>query len=161
MKPTAHHATSQTSAQHAGAGDASDASDASDAGVVSLPVLLWTLLGSALAWSLHLGVSYALLAYACTTGWQQGARLALGLVSVLALVCIAWSAWVARRRWHVARVLDQPVDDVWNARMGERSSRTSFLMVTGLFLSLLFAIGVVYSAITLYALPLCAAGLSA
>jgi len=132
-----------------------------DAGTPPIGTMLWAFLGSALVWSLHLGVSYVIVAYSCTTGRQDGVRTLLLGVSAIAIVAIAASAWVAWTRWHTARTLDQPIDDAWNARMGERTARVSFLMVSGLLLSLLFGIGVVYSTITLYALPLCAAGLSA
>ena len=132
-----------------------------DAGTPPIGTILWAFLGSALVWSLHLCVSYVIVAYFCTTGRPDGVRALLLGVSAVASVAIAASARVAWTRWHRARTLDQPIDDAWNARMGERTARVSFLMVSGLFLSLLFGIGVVYSTITLYALPLCAAGLSA
>lgn len=132
-----------------------------DAATPPLHTLLWVMLGSALVWALYLGLSYVLVTYACTVGWGSGTRIALLALSAVALAGIVHAAWVARRHWHLARAIDRPTHDAWNARMGERTARVSFIMVTGLFLALLFGIGVIYSALTLYSLPLCAAGLPA
>jgi hypothetical protein len=128
-----------------------------DAGTPALSTLLFALLGGATAWSLHLLASYTLLAYACSSGWG-GVRTALVAISLLALGMTAWSGVVARRRWRVARAIDRPEDDAWDARMGEGTARVSFLMVTGLALSLIFALGIVYEAVTIFLAPLCAAG---
>jgi hypothetical protein len=131
-----------------------------DAGTPGLWTLLWALLGGAVVWSLHLLASYVLLAYACTTDWRAGARTTLAAASVVAVALTAWSAVVAWRRWHIARALDRPVDDAWDARMGERTARVSFLMVVGLVSAIVFGIGIVYEAITLWFVPLCEPGVS-
>lgn len=128
-----------------------------DAGTPALPTLLFALLGGATAWSFHLLASYTLLAYACSSGWS-GARPALVAIALVALAVTAWSGVVARRRWRVARAIDRPEDDAWDARMGERTARVSFLMVTGLVLSLIFALGIVYEGIAVFLAPLCPAG---
>lgn len=147
----------QPGIEHAGA----QAGTSDDAGTPGLWTILWAVLGGAVVWSVHFLGAYTLLAYACTSGWRTGARAALLAVSVVALALTAWSAWVGWRRWHVAREVDRPEDDAWDARMGERTARVSFLMVTGLFLNLLFAIAIVYEAMTLYLVPLCEPGVSA
>jgi hypothetical protein len=128
-----------------------------DAGTPALHTLLFALLGGPTAWSVHLLGSYTLLAYACSSGWT-GVRPALVAIALLALAVTAWSGLVARRHWRVARAIDRPEDDAWDARMGERTARVSFLMVTGLVLSLIFAIGIVYEGITIFLAPLCSAG---
>jgi hypothetical protein len=128
-----------------------------DAGTPTLSTLLFALLGGATAWSVHLLVSYTLLAYACSSGWG-GARPALLTIALLALAATVWSGVVARRYWRVARAADRPEDDAWDARMGERTARVSFLMVTGLILSVIFALGIVYEGITIFLAPLCPAG---
>lgn len=133
------------------------ASTRDDAGTPTLRVLLFALLGGATAWSLHLLASYMVLAYGCSTRWS-GLRPALVTIGLLALAVTAWSGVVARRRWRVARAIDRSEDDAWDARMGERTARVSFLMVTGLVLSLIFALGIVYEGIIIFLAPLCPAG---
>jgi hypothetical protein len=133
------------------------AGTADDAGTPPLHILLFALLGGATAWSLHLLASYTLLAYTCSSG-RSGVRPALVAITLLALAVTVWSGLVARRRWRAARVLDRPEDNTWDARMGERTARVSFLMVTGLVLSLIFALGILYGGITIFLAPLCPAG---
>ena len=58
----------------------------------------------------------------------------------------------------MAREVDRPTDDTWDARMGERSARVSFLMVVGLTLALVASIGVVFEAMTIFLAPLCEPG---
>jgi hypothetical protein len=130
---------------------------ADDAGTPPLHILLFGLLGGATAWSLHLLASYTVLAYACSSG-SSGVRPALIAIALLAFAVTAWSGVVARRCWRLARAVDRPVDDAWDARMGERTARVSFLMVTGLVLSLIFALGILYAGIAIFLAPLCPAG---
>ena len=137
------------------AGTARRAGD--DAATPRPRTLLFALLGSAIAWSLHLLASYVLLAAGCTGRWA-GTRPALVAVSVVALALCAWSGLVAWRRWRAARRVDRPTDDAWDARMGERTARVSFLMVVGLALAIVFGLGVVYEALTVFLAPLCEAG---
>lgn len=122
--------------------------------------ILFALLGGAVAWSLHLLGSYVLLAWGCAREWA-GTRPALAAVSVVALLVTVASGLVARRRWVIARQVDRPTDDAWDARMGERTARVSFLMVVGLVLALVFGLGIVYEAITVFLVPLCEAGAGA
>lgn len=129
-----------------------------DAGSAKLTTLLWALLGGAVVWTAHLLVTYALVAYACTTVWRDGVRETLLAISVVALALCAWSGLTASRRWRLSRAVDRPTDDAWDARMGERTARVSFLMVTGLILTILFSIAIFYEALTLYLVPLCAPG---
>ena len=128
-----------------------------DAGTPGRWTLLFALLGGAVAWSLHLLGSYVLLAYGCTSRWG-GTRPALLVASVVALAVAVASGLVARRGWTIARDRDQPTDDAWDARMGERTSRVSFLMVVGLVLAIVFGLGIVFEAITVWLAPLCEAG---
>jgi hypothetical protein len=122
----------------------------------SLPALLAALLGAAGAWTVHLLASYVVVAYACATGWG-GARVTIALLSAASLAAAAAAGLLARRLWLRARAVDRPTDDAWDARMGERTARVSFLMVVGLVLSVLFAVGIVYEAMPLLFVPTCAA----
>jgi hypothetical protein len=128
-----------------------------DAATPRLPTLLVALLGGATAWSLHLLASYTLLAYGCTSRWA-GTRPALIAISLAALAATIGSGMLALRRWQMARDADRPTDDTWDARMGERTARVSFLMVVGLTLAIVSSIGVVFEAITIFLAPLCEPG---
>jgi len=128
-----------------------------DAATPELWTLLVALLGGMTAWSLHLLASYTLLAFGCTSRWA-GTRPALIAVSIAALAATIWSGAVARHRWRMAREVDRPADDRWDARMGERTARVSFLMVVGLVLAIVSSIGVVFEAITIFLAPLCEPG---
>ena len=121
-----------------------------------LPSLLAALLGGAGAWTVHLLASYTLVAYACASGWG-GARLAIALLTALALAGAVGSGLLARRLWVRARATDRPTDDTWDSRMGDRTARVSFLMVVGLVLAVLFGIGIAYAGFPLLLVPLCAA----
>lgn len=126
-----------------------------DAGTPSLPVLLVALLGAPVAWALHLFVSYAAVAIDCATPWRGG-RIVVVAVTIIAIAFSLGSGWLARRVWLRARAVDRPIDDAWDARMGERTARVSFLMVTGLAMSLLFALAIGYAAVPLLFVSTCA-----
>lgn len=130
-----------------------------DAGTPGRWTLLFALLGAATAWSLHLLLSYVLLAWGCSSRWT-GTRPALAVLSAVALAITVASGMIARRCWLVARAVDRPTDDAWDARMGERTARVSFLMVVGLVLAAIFSLGVVYEALTVFLAPLCEPGVA-
>jgi hypothetical protein len=132
-----------------------------DAGSPRPVVLLISLLGGAAAWTFHLLASYALIAWACSGGVNAAAtRVALAGVSAVALLAAGLVAWIARRRWRIAREIDRPLDDSWDARMGERTARASFLLVVGLVLAGVFAVGIVYEGFSVFMAPLCEAGVA-
>ena len=126
-----------------------------DAGTPSLPVLLFALLGAPVTWMLHLFFVYAAVAIDCATPWR-GARVVVTLITVVAIGLSLGSGWLARRVWVRARAIDRPMDDAWDARMGERTARVSFLMVAGLAMSLLFALAIVFAAVPLLFVATCA-----
>jgi hypothetical protein len=132
-----------------------------DAGTPRTSIVLWSLLGSALAWTFHLLASYVAIAWTCTTGRLDATRPLLLVISLVALIGIASSGWLARKHWHIARHVDKPEEDSWDSRMGERTARVSFLMVSGLFLAVLFAIAVLYETSTIAVAPMCEPGVSA
>jgi len=125
-----------------------------DAATPSTPVLLAALLGGPVAWTLHLFVSYAVVAADCATRWS-GARVTVVIVTVVALLATAASGLLARRLWMRSRAIDRPTDDHWDARMGERTARVSFLMVSGLVLSILFGIAILYAGLPTIYLATC------
>jgi hypothetical protein len=130
---------------------------ADDAGTPGTRVLLIAVLGSAVAWALHFAASYAVVGYACGSGWG-GVRPTVIAISLAALAAASGSGWTAWRHWRVSRTVDRPEDDTWDARMGERTARVSFLMVVGIASAALFGLGIVYDAFALWIVPLCEAG---
>jgi hypothetical protein len=128
-----------------------------DAATPSLPALLFALFGAAVAWTVHLLVAYVVVALDCSTRWD-GTRAALAALTALTLGTAAASGLAARRLWVRARAADRPTDDTWDARMGDRTARVSFLMMTGLVLAVLFAVAIVYQAVPIFLVPVCAPG---
>lgn len=128
-----------------------------DAGTPGTWVLLIAVLGSAVAWALHFAASYAVVGYACASGWR-GVRPTVVAISLVALAAALGSGWTAWRRWRISRAVDQPADDTWDARLGERTARVSFLMVVGLASAILFLLGIVFDAFAVWMVPLCEAG---
>jgi hypothetical protein len=116
-----------------------------DAGTPTLPRLLFALLGAPVAWTLHFLLSYVLVGYGCSTGWG-GLRAWLVVLTVASLAAAVAAGLLARRLWVRAREVDLPTDDRWDARMGERTARVSFLMVTGLAMAGLFSLAILYEA---------------
>lgn len=131
--------------------------DADDAGTPSLAVLLAALLGAPVAWTMHLFISYSAVAIDCATPWSNG-RLVVAIATVVGMLAAIGSGILARRVWLRARAIDRPQEDAWDARMGERTARVSFLMVTGLVLSALFTIAIGYAGLPLFFLQTCQAG---
>jgi small-conductance mechanosensitive channel len=125
-----------------------------DAATPSLPALLFALLGAAVAWTLHLLVAYVVVALDCSTRWS-GTHVALAALTVVTLGAAAASGLLAHRLWMRARAVDRPTDDTWDARMGDRTSRVSFLMMVGVVLAVLFAISIVYQAVPLFFVAVC------
>lgn len=118
---------------------------ADDAATPSLPAILAAVFGAPVAWTLHLFAAYTLVAYACSVQWG-GVRTALVVLTLVALALAVASGLLARRLWARSRAVDRPTDDQWDARMGERTARVSFLMVMSLVMAGLFAVGILYQA---------------
>lgn len=127
-----------------------------DAGTPSAGVLLLALLGAPLAWTLHLFVSYSIVAVDCATPWSSG-RAVVAVATAGGITLSVCSGLVARHVWMRSRAIDRPTDDAWDARMGERTARVSFLMVAGLMLSALFTIAITYAGLSLLFLSTCPA----
>ena len=127
-----------------------------DAATPSLPAMLAAILGAPVIWTLHLLAAYTLVGYACSVEWG-GVRTALVVLTVAALAGAVACALLARRLWVRARAVDRPTDDHWDARMGERTARVSFMMVMSMVMAALFAIGILYQAAPVLLAQPCAA----
>lgn len=123
----------------------------------SLAAVLFALLGGALMWVFHLLGAYVLITWACATDWL-GVRWLMLAFTAFTVAITAWSGVVARKHWLRARATDRPTDDAWDARMGERTARVSFVMVTGLLLAIVFGAAEIFQAIAMPFTPLCEAG---
>jgi hypothetical protein len=130
-----------------------------DAGTPSWPVLLLALLGAPVVWALYFSVAYALVAIDCGTSWANS-RFVIAIVTIVAMAMTLGCGFLARRVWIRARTIDRATDDSWTARMGERTARVSFLMVSGLLLSVLFTVAVAYAGVPLFFLPTCPAAVT-
>ncbi len=106
---------------------------------------LWFgVLAPALAWLLHLLISYGLAALACGPGWPfftfaglRGGQALMALLTVVALAVIVAAAWANRRylrRW--------PVSDPWHG-----THLATWLAQAGLWLSGMFFVAVLFAGI--------------
>lgn len=125
--------------------------------------LVAALLGAPVAWVLHLNGAYVLVALWCAEGWR-GATLAVAALTVVCLALCVVSAILARRQWRRGQAALQAdaepgVPQSWDARMGERGARGSFLAVLALFMAALFALLVLLQAVPPFVVPHCKPGL--
>ncbi|MDF1504875.1 hypothetical protein [Roseisolibacter sp. H3M3-2] len=116
--------------------------------------LLAAVLGAPVAWAAHLLVTYAVVAYACTSDRFAGARAGLLIVSALFAALALGAGAVARRCWRGARAGDAPLHD----RLDARTAHVAMLAVVGMAGALLFGLGIVYEAATIWFAPLCEPG---
>lgn len=105
--------------------------------------LLLALLGSPLAWTVHLLAGYLVVTVWCSRGWS-GADLAIGILTLICAAGAVASGALAFRLWRSGqRVLltdEEPgASESWDSRMGERGTRAAFLAVLALFMGGLFA----------------------
>ena len=112
------------------------------------------MVASPLVWAAHFLVCYTVVALACAfgfgteTGGEWGiVRIVLLIVSAGAVLVIVGLCFLAYRRWRQSGGSEPPHD--------HRQERHQFMSVAALLLSVLSGIGVVYTAIPLFALPLC------
>jgi hypothetical protein len=104
--------------------------------------LLLALLGSPVAWTVHLLLGYVLVAVSCSV---PGIRADFGIALLTALCAgmavasgiLAVRLWrESRRQLRVNREPGGP--EPWDARMGERGARSVFLAGVALFMAVLF-----------------------
>jgi hypothetical protein len=114
---------------------------------------LWTLFTAPTVWALHFVVSYATVAVYCAKAASldfgfDTVRLALGGFTLVALVVIVLSAWLAWRQWGFGSG-DPPNDEP------TRKDRTLFQGFATLLLSGLSFVAVVYVALPLIFIAEC------
>ncbi len=116
--------------------------------VAGKPTLILGLLGAPLAWSLHLAVEYLIVALACATGWGAGVVVALGIVTAVLAVLSALAGLFALRQWKRLRSSEDENDET-----GARPQ--SFLMLTGVLLSMLFTLTIILTGLAPLFVPVC------
>lgn len=105
------------------------------------------LLGSPVTWIVHFLGTYFIVALWCAAGWG-GMGVAITVFTLVALAGSVASGVLAFRLWRrgqAALVEDAEPGDPqsWDARMGERGARMSFLAVLALFMAIVFTLLIV------------------
>jgi hypothetical protein len=121
--------------------------------------LLLALLGSPLAWTVHLLAAYLVVTLWCSSGWA-GADLTIGILTLICAAAAIASGVLAFRLWREGqRALltdEEPgAPESWDSRMGERGARAVFLAVLGLFMGGLFACLIVLQGLPPLYTPTC------
>lgn len=124
--------------------------------------LLVALVGSPLAWTLHLFAAYAIVALWCANGWG-GVGAAIGVLTALCAAAAVGSGALAvglRRHGQAALHWDpEPgVPEPWDARLGERGARAVFLSVVAVFMAVIFTLLIVLQGLPPLFTPACPAG---
>lgn len=105
------------------------------------PILL-ALLGAPAAWTVHLLASYVVVTFACATSWG-GAGVTIGILTAAGVAASVGAGALALKQWRrgqaaLASDAEPGEPESWDARMGERGARGSFLAVIALFMAGLF-----------------------
>ena len=126
--------------------------------------MIVAVVGSPIAWTLHLMGSYILVTVWCSLGWG-GLSLAIGVVTVACAALAIWSGAVAlglRREGQAMLERDREPGTAsgWEARMGERGARISFLAVMSIGSALLFTFLILLQGLPPLFTPPCWAGIT-
>jgi hypothetical protein len=123
--------------------------------------LLLALLGSPLAWTVHLLAGYFVVTLWCSAGWTSSDT-ALAVLTLLCAGAAIASGVLALKLWRQGQRglrsdVEPGVPGSWDARMGERGSRGIFLAVVGLFMSGMFTYLIVLQGLPPFFTPACPA----
>jgi hypothetical protein len=113
-----------------------------------LPAALAAFLGAPAVWALHLFVSYALVALACSTGWD-GIRVALAAVTIVFAAAAAWSGVLAWRAWRRAGA--EGLADAADPAPGWRG----LTMLAGIVLAAIFTLVIIFAGLPPLFVPVC------
>jgi hypothetical protein len=111
--------------------------------------LLFSLLGGPAAWTLHLFVSYFVVAVGCAARWR-GTDAALAAVTVVFVAVAAAAGVSAYRGWRREKGA-QP----WDATLAEPGGRTGFLMAVGILAAVLFGLVIILAGLPPLFVPTC------
>lgn len=132
-----------------------------DAEPVSRRAILLGLLGSPIAWTLHLLGSYLIVALWCAMRWT-GMSIAVAVFTIACALAASASGVLALRGWRRSRESlrsdrEPGAPESWDARLGERGARIVFLSVASVFLAGLFTYLIVLQGLTPFFAPGCPA----
>jgi hypothetical protein len=111
--------------------------------------LLIALLGAPLAWALHLGLSYFLVALDCATSWNGG-RSGVLLATIGCALAAAGAGLYAWRTWKRMRFSRTQREAMNPAPTHE------FFLLGGVVLALLFTAAIMMAGLSPLVLPMCA-----
>lgn len=102
------------------------------------------LLGSPVTWIVHFLGTYFIVALWCAATWP-GLRIAVTLFTIVALAVSVATGVLAFRLWRrgqsaLLEDAEPGAPEPWDARMGERGARMSFLAVVALFMATVFTL---------------------
>jgi hypothetical protein len=110
---------------------------------------LFAVLGGAVAWSLHLLGSYAVVAIGCVAGWDSTLLIVVVGTAVLAALAL-WSTVVAWREWRRSGG-GQP----WDTALSEPKGWYTWLMTVGALMGITSVFTIVLEGFGTLMLPLC------
>jgi hypothetical protein len=126
--------------------------------------LLLALLGSPIAWTVHLSACYVVVTVWCSAGWA-GAGLVIGILTLVCAAAAVASGVLAFRLWRQGqRALltdaEPGTPESWDSRMGERGARAAFLAMLALFMAGMFAFLILLQGLSPLYAPTCPATIS-
>ncbi len=124
-------------------------------------LLLVALLGSPVAWTVHLLASYLIVAVWCAARWG-GVGVAIAVITIVCAGAAVATGVLATRRWHRSRAelahdAEPGVPGSWDDRMSERGARIVFLSVMSLFLAVTFTFLIILQGLPPFFAPACPA----
>lgn len=122
-----------------------------ETGKVRLRIKVLALLGGAVAWTLHLGACYFVVALACTTGWNGG-TLTITILTLLLGGLGTGSGVFALKHWR--RVQEAPS---WEHALNEAGGHEGLMFLVGILLSVVFVFLILLNGITPFMVPECPA----
>ncbi|HEX2168417.1 MAG TPA: hypothetical protein VHG09_14375 [Longimicrobiales bacterium] len=109
------------------------------------------LLAAPIAWTMHLLMSYAIIAVGCSFGWLTGTRVAIAALTVVLTLAALSSAWATLRDWpRPIRLIE------WAAHTEQDEPMHAFLRGLGLLATLVFVLSIVLGGFGSLMVPLCA-----
>jgi hypothetical protein len=119
------------------------------------------MLGPGVAWTVHLLVGYLIVSAWCANRWH-GVTTAHLVLTALCIAATVACAILARGLWrrgqeHLDTDREPGTPEGWDARMGERGARITFLALMALFMALLFGFLIVLQGTPPFFTPMCPA----
>lgn len=116
---------------------------------IPLLTLFFATLGGPVAWTLHLAVSYLLVALGCNVSWA-GTDAALGVTTLLFAGAAAASGWAAHRNWRRLRG-----ERDW--MVADPQGHSPFLLMVGMCSAALFLLLILLNGLPPLFVPTCGA----